>query len=91
VTVVNFVASSFITLSEGAAEGAAARKESKYLSYEPAYLFQSVASKIIGPLNASATDFAESIGCRLRVLSDDSRETGFCFNVYLSACSVSIL
>jgi hypothetical protein len=91
VTVVNSVASSYITLSQrqpaGAAEAAAAaaRKESKYSSLVPAYLFQPIAFETLGPLNASAIDFVESIGRRLRVLFDDSRETGFLFQ-RLSVC-----
>jgi hypothetical protein len=99
VTVVNSVPSSYNTLSqrqpagaaEAAAAAAAARKESKYSALVPAYLFQPMAFEILGPLNASANDFVESIGRRLRVLFDNSRESGFCFNVYLSAFIVLIL
>ena len=89
VTVVNSVASSYISVSQrqpaGAAEAAAARKESKYAILEQSYLFQPLAFETLGPLNASAIDFINSIGRRLRDLSDDSRETSFLFQ-RLSIC-----
>jgi hypothetical protein len=40
-------------------------------------------------LDASAIDLVNSIGRRLRDLSDDSRELVFCFNDYLLVFSVS--
>jgi hypothetical protein len=87
VTVVNSVASSYISLSQrqpaGVAEAAAARKTSKYSVLEHSYIFQSVAFETLGPLNASAIDFINSVGRRLRDISNDSREPSFCFNVYL--------
>jgi hypothetical protein len=38
-------------------------------------LFQPLAFETFGPLDASAMYFVDSIGRRLRALSDDSRET----------------
>ena len=89
VTVVNSVASSYVSLSQrqpaGAAEAAAARKQSKYATLEQSYLFQPLAFETLGPLNASAIDFVNTIGRRIRVLSDDSRESSFLFQ-RLSVC-----
>ena len=48
-------------------------------------MFQPLAFETLGPLNASAIDFINSIGRRLRDLSDDSRETSFLFQ-RLSIC-----
>jgi hypothetical protein len=48
-------------------------------------LFQHVELEALGPLNASAIDFVESIGRRLSVLFDDSRETSF-LSQRLSVC-----
>jgi hypothetical protein len=83
VTVVNSVASSYISLSQrqpaGAAEAAAARKTSKYSVLEHSYIFQPVAFETLGPLNACAIDFINSVGRRLRDISNDSREPSFLF------------
>jgi hypothetical protein len=83
VTVVNSIASSYISLSQrqpaGVAEAAAARKTSKYSILEHSYIFQPVAFETLGPLNASAIDFINSVGRRLRDISNDSREPSFLF------------
>jgi hypothetical protein len=60
-------------------------------SRELAYLFQPIVFETLGPLNASAIDFVESIGRRFRVLFDDSRETCFLLSTFICASSVSIL
>ena len=62
-----------------AAETASVRKESKYSSLPPEYLFQPVAIETLGPLNASAVNFLSEVGRRLTSLSGDPRETSFLF------------
>ena len=62
-----------------AAETASIRKESKYSSLPPEYLFQPVAIETLGPLNASAANFLSEVGRRLTSLSGDPRETSFLF------------
>ena len=60
-------------------ETASVRKESKYSSLPPEYLFQPVAIETLGPLNASAVNFLSEVGRRLTSLSGDPRETSFLF------------
>jgi hypothetical protein len=43
------------------------------------YIFQPVAFETLGSLNASAIDFINSVGRRLRDISNDSREPSFLF------------
>ena len=62
-----------------AAETASIRKESKYSSLPPEYLFQPVAIETLGPLNALAVNFLSEVGRRLTSLSGDPRETSFLF------------
>jgi len=55
-----------MSLSAGsAAETAQIRKESKYSSLPPDYIFQLVAIETLGPLNSSALNFLSEVGCRL--------------------------
>ena len=61
------------------------QERSQNIRLQPSYLFQPIAFETLGSLNASAVDFVESIGRRLRDLSDDSRETSFLFQ-RLSVC-----
>ena len=83
VTVVSTLADSYLHSTShsagSAAETAPIRKESKYSSLPPEYLFQPVAIETIGPLNASALNFLSEVGRRLTSLSGDSRETSFLF------------
>ena len=61
------------------AETASVRKESKYSSLPPDYIFQPVAIETLGPPNASALNLLSELGCWLTSLSGDSRETSFLF------------
>jgi len=61
------------------AEAASVRKESKYSSLPPEYLFKPVAIETLGPLNASALNFSSEVDRRLTSLSGDPRETSFLF------------
>jgi len=83
VTVVSTLADSYLHSTShsagSAAETASVRKESKYSSLPPDYIFQPVAIEILGPLNASAVNFLSEVGRRLTFLSGDSRETSFLF------------
>jgi len=83
VTVVSTLADSYLhstSHSAGSvAEAASIRKESKYSSLRPEYLFQPVAIETLGPLNASALNFLSEVGCRLTSLSGDPRETSILF------------
>ena len=83
VTVVSTLADSYLHSTShsagSAAETASIRKESKYSSLPPEYLFQPVAIETLGPLNASALNFLSEVGSRLTSLSGGSRETLFSF------------
>jgi len=83
VTVVSTFADSYLHSTSNsagsAAETASVRKESKYSSLPPDYIFQPVAIETLGPLNASAVNFLSEVGRRLTFLSGDSRETSFLF------------
>jgi len=83
VTVVSTLADSYLHSTShsaaSAAETASVRKESKYSSLPPDYLFQPVAIETLGPLNASALNFLSEVGRRLTSLSGDPRETSFLF------------
>jgi len=83
VTVVSTLADSYLHSTShsagSAAETASVRKESKYSSLPPDYIFQPVAIETLGPLNASAVNFLSEVGRRLTFLSGDSRETSFLF------------
>jgi len=58
---------------------ASTRKESKYSSLPPNYIFQQIAIETHGPLNSSALNFLSEVGRRLTSLSGDSREISFLF------------
>ena len=66
VTVVSTLADSYLHSTShsagSAAESASIRKESKYSSLPPEYLFQPVAIETLGPLNASAVNFLSEVG-----------------------------
>ena len=62
-----------------AADTASNRKETKYSSLPPDFIFQPVAIETLGPLNASGVNFLSAVGRRLTFLSGDSRETSFLF------------
>ena len=83
ITVVSTLADSYLHSTShsagSAAETASVRKESKYSSLPPEYLFQPVAIETLGPLNASAVNFLSEMGRRLTSLSGDPRETSFLF------------
>jgi len=83
VTDVSTLADSYIHSTShsagSAAETASIRKESKYFSLPPDYIFQQVAIETLGPLNASTVNFLSELGRRLTSLSGDSRETSFLF------------
>jgi len=78
-TLADFYLHSTSQSTVSAAETASIRKESKYSSLPPEYLFQLVAIETLGPLNASALNFLSEVGRRLTSLSGDSRETLFLF------------
>ena len=81
VTVVSTLADSYLHSTSdsagSAAETASIRKETKYSSLPPDFVFQPVAIETLGPLNASALNFLSEVGRRLTSLSGDSRETSF--------------
>jgi len=60
-----------------AADTASNRKETKYSSLPPDFIFQPVAIETLGPLNASGVNCLSEVGRRLTFLSGDSRETSF--------------
>jgi len=62
-----------------AAETASIRKETKYSSLPPDFIFQPVAIETLGPLNTSALNFLSEVGHRLTSLSGNSREMSFLF------------
>ena len=82
-TVVSTLANSYLHSTShsagSAAETASIRKESKYSSLPPDFIFQPVAIETLGRLNASALNFLSEVGRRLTSLSGDSRETSFLF------------
>jgi len=70
------------------------RKESKYSSLPPEYLFQPVAIETLGPLNASAVNFLSEVGRRLTSLSGDPRETSFMFqrlSMLIQRCNSALI
>ena len=83
VTVVSTLADSYLHSTSNsagsAAETASTRKESKYSSLPPDYIFQRVAIETFGPLNSSALNFLSEVGRQLTSLSGDSRETSLLF------------
>jgi len=83
IIIVSTLADSYIHFTSHSAGSAAitalVRKESKYSSLPPEYLFQPVAIETLGPLNASALNFLSEVGRRLTSLSGDPRETSFLF------------
>ena len=84
VTVVSTLADSYLhstshSAGSAAAETASNRKEIKYSSLPPDFIFQPVAIETLGLLSASALNFLSEVGRRLTSLSRDSRETSFLF------------
>ena len=84
VTVVSTLADSYLHSTShsvgSTVETASIRKESKYSSLPPEYLFQPVAIETLDPLNAAAVNFLSEVGRRLTSLSGDPRETSFLFH-----------
>ena len=72
VTVVSTLADSYLHSTShsagSAAETASVRKETKYSSLPPEYIFQPVAIETLGPLNTSALNFLSEV-CRLDMVS----------------------
>jgi len=64
-----------------AAETAQIRKESKYSSLPPDYIFQPVVIETLGPLNSSALNFLSEVGCRLTFFYTIRYDTRCYFNV----------
>ena len=58
---------------------AAARKSAKYTVIETNYIFQPIAIKSLGPINAHRCAFLSKLGRKLSTHSDDDRETSFLF------------
>jgi len=89
VTVVSTLADSYlhsVSHSVGStAETASNRKEIKYSSLPPDFIFQPVAIETLGLLSASALNFLSEVGRRLTSLSRDSCETSFLFQRPLNA------
>jgi len=83
VTIVSTLADSHLHSTShsagSAAETASIRKETKYSSLPPDFIFQPVAIETLGTLDASAVNFLREVGRRLTSLSGDSRETSFLF------------
>ena len=73
VTVVSTLADSYLHSTShsagSAAETASGRKETKYSSLPPDFIFQPVAIDTLGFLNASALNFLSKVGRRLTSLS----------------------
>ena len=70
------------------AETTSVRKETKYSSLPPDFIFQPVAIETLGPLNACALS---EVGRRLTSLSEDSHETSFLFQCLSMLISTSTL
>jgi len=83
VTIVNSVASSYLSASSSSvgsiAEMAAEKKEAKYADLSQNYLFQPLAFEALGAINASAIAFFYDLGKRLSAVSGDTREIEFLF------------
>ena len=79
VTVASTLAASYAdTAATGmglVADQAATRKSSKYVDFTAAYIFQPIAVKNLGPINASALDFISNLGQK----SSYDREAEFLF------------
>ena len=83
VTIVNSVASSYLSASSSSvgsiAEMAAEKKEVEYADLSQNYIFQPLAFEALGAINASAIAFFYDLGKRLSAVSGDTREIEFLF------------
>ena len=81
VTVTDAIADSYLHLSAAcagsAAEGAASRKEIKHAALDHSYTFIPLAFETYGSINNKGIKFLQELGCRLRTISDDPRESAF--------------
>ena len=83
VTVADTLAASHLAttsrLMGGAAENAAANKETKYNELTLTYTFIPIACETLGPLSSSALSFFVELGRRITAVSGDPRESAFLF------------
>ena len=83
VTIVNSVASSYLSASSSSAGSiakmAAEKKEAKFADLSQFYLFHPLAFEALEAINASAITFFYDLGKRLSVVSGDARESEFLF------------
>ena len=83
VTVVDTLGAAYLSQSAitaaSAAETAATRKRVKYAVIEQTHDFIPVALETLGPMSASAVEFIEDIGHKLKEVTSDPRETQFLF------------
>ena len=63
--------------ASSAAKGVASRKEIKYAARDHWYTFIPLAFETYGPINNKGIKFLQELGCRLRTISDDPRESAF--------------
>jgi hypothetical protein len=83
VTVTDTLAPSYLdatsTAAGAAAEGAASRKELKYLALTSTHTFIPLAFETLGPINSKGISFFSELGHRLAARTGDIRETAFLY------------
>ena len=83
VTVTDTIADSYLYLSaacaRSAAKGATSRLEIKYEALNYSDIFIPLAFETYRPINNKVTKFLQELGRRLRIISDDPRESAFFF------------
>ena len=75
--VTDTVADFYLHLSAACAGRVASRKETKYADLDHSYTFIPLAFETYGPINDKGTKFLQELGRRLRIISDDPRESAF--------------
>jgi len=82
-TVATTLADSYVSasaaLAGAAAETAATRKSVKYADLPASYLFEPIAFETLGPMNLSALNLLNDLGCKISSVSGDDREGHFLF------------
>ena len=83
VTVIDTLATSYVTLSSisagKAAERAASNKVAKYSAITATHDFVPIAIETLGPINTAATDFLTSLGRRIALITGEVKETSYLF------------
>ena len=81
VAVTDIIADFYLHLSaacaSSAADGAASRKEIKYVALDYSYTFIPLAIETYGPINNKGIKFLQELGRHLITISDDPRESAF--------------